>query len=82
DLSLSRSLHLSSGVIAAAPDTPNSPIRLSASDVRLGGVYDAAQAQAQVGYSPGINDLHVRNPSDGGSFTISGDLIDVYGKVQ
>ncbi|WP_169335451.1 hypothetical protein, partial [Neisseria gonorrhoeae] len=29
DLSLSRSLHLSSGVIAAAPDTPNSTIRLS-----------------------------------------------------
>ncbi|MFN5487655.1 MAG: filamentous hemagglutinin family protein [Bradyrhizobium sp.] len=82
DLSLSRSLHLSSGVIAAAPDTPNSTIRLSASYVRLGGVYDAAKAQAQVGYSPGINDLHVRNPSDGGSFTISGDLIDVYGKVQ
>ncbi|MDH2379981.1 filamentous haemagglutinin family protein [Bradyrhizobium sp. CER78] len=82
DLSLSRSLHLSSGVIAAVPDTPNSTIRLSASYVRLDGVYDAAKAQAQVGYSPGINDLHVRNPSDGGSFTISGDLIDVYGKVQ
>ncbi|WP_168193354.1 filamentous hemagglutinin N-terminal domain-containing protein [Bradyrhizobium sp. NAS96.2] len=82
DLSLSRSLHLSSGVIAAAPDTPNSTIRLSASYVRFDGVYDAAKAQAQVGYSPGINDLHVRNTANGGSFTVFGDLIDVYGNVQ
>ncbi|MBK5655819.1 MAG: filamentous hemagglutinin, partial [Rhizobium sp.] len=82
DLSLSRSLHLSSGVIAAAPDAPNSTIRLSAPYVRLDGVYDAAKAQAQIGYSPGINDLHVRNPADGGSFTVAGDLVDVYGNVQ
>ncbi|AUC96260.1 filamentous hemagglutinin [Bradyrhizobium sp. SK17] len=82
DLSLSRSLHLSSGVIAAAPDAPNSTIRLSAPYVRLDGVYDAAKAQAQIGYSPGINDLHVRNPADGGNFTVAGDLVDVYGNVQ
>ncbi|UGA45824.1 filamentous hemagglutinin family protein [Bradyrhizobium quebecense] len=82
DLSLSRSLRLSSGVIAAAPDTPNSTVRLSAPYVRLDGVYNAADAQAAVGYSPGINDLHVRNPAVGGSFTVSGDLVDVYGNVQ
>ncbi|WP_076866829.1 filamentous haemagglutinin family protein [Bradyrhizobium mercantei] len=82
DLSLSRSLHLSSGVIAAAPGTSSGTIHLSAPYVRFDGVYDAAKAQAQVGYSPGINNLRVRNPAAGGSFTVSGDLIDLYGNVQ
>ena len=81
DLSLSRSLRLSSGVIAAAPDTPNSTVRLSAPYVRLDGVYNAADAQVSMGYAPGINNLHVRNPAAGGRFTVSGDLIDIYGSV-
>ncbi|WP_420970617.1 filamentous haemagglutinin family protein [Bradyrhizobium sp. B120] len=82
DLSLSRSLRLSSGVIASAPETPNSTIRLSAPYVRLDGVYNSEDAQTAVGYSPGINNLRVRNPAVGGSFTVAGDLIDVYGPVQ
>ncbi|MHC2437089.1 filamentous haemagglutinin family protein [Bradyrhizobium sp. USDA 4451] len=82
NLSLSRSLRLSSGVIASAPDTPNSTIHLSAPYVRLDGVYNAEDAQVNVGYSPGINNLRVRNPAAGGRFTVSGDLIDVYGPVQ
>ncbi|WP_342710701.1 filamentous hemagglutinin family protein [Bradyrhizobium sp. B124] len=81
DLSLSRTLRLSSGVIAAASDTPNSTIHLSAPYVRLDGVYNAADAQTAVGYAPGINDLHVRNQAVGGSFTVAGNLIDVYGSV-
>lgn len=81
DLSLSRSLRLSSGLIAAAPDTPNSTVRLSAPYVRLDGVYNAADAQTSVGYAPGINNLHVRNPAAGGSFSVAGNLIDVYGSV-
>ncbi len=82
DLSLSRSLRLSSGVIASAPDTPNSTIHLSAPYVRLDGVYNAEDSQSAVGYSPGINNVGVRNPAAGGSFTVAGDLIDVYGPVQ
>ncbi|MCC8962179.1 filamentous hemagglutinin family protein [Bradyrhizobium sp. Pear76] len=81
DLSLSRSLRLSSGVIAAAPDTPNSTVRLSAPYVRLDGVYNEADAQTSMGYAPGINNLHVRNPAAGGSFSVAGNLIDVYGSV-
>ncbi len=52
DLSLSRGIRLSSGVMAAAPDTPNSTIRLSAPYIRLDGVYNAEDLQTQVGYSP------------------------------
>lgn len=82
DLGLSRSLRLSSGVIASAPGSPNGTVQLSAPYVRIDGVYNAEDAQTQVGYSPGINNVRVRNPASGGSFTVAGDLIDVYGSVQ
>ncbi len=83
DLALSRSIRLSSGAIAAAPDKPDSMIRLAAPYVRLDSVYDAAKSQVEIGYSPGLNDLEVRRQlAEGGSFTIAADLIDVYGYLR
>ncbi|WP_456710985.1 filamentous haemagglutinin family protein [Bradyrhizobium sp. USDA 4452] len=83
DLTLSRSIRLSSGVIAAAPDRPDSTIRLAAPYVRLDSVYDAAKSQVEAGYSPGLNDLRVRRQlAEGGSFTVAADLIDVYGYLR
>ncbi|WP_155255017.1 filamentous haemagglutinin family protein [Bradyrhizobium elkanii] len=92
ELQLSRSIRLSGGVITAPPDQSSASIRLAAPYVRLdgfnySGTKPAAGDNAR-GYYPGINvpsGFLLAAPqliAKDSHFTISADLIDLYGDIH